>query len=157
MTEVRPATRDDLKTTAWLLRDAAQGLLEAGKQLWDPAQFTAAHLEPILAAGELVGVMYLQDLDPVFWGDQPTEESLFVHKLAVVGSRRGQGVSTALLQYGYQQCEAQRKRYLRLDCADRPSLRAVYERFGFQYRDSLERFGRVFCRLELPVQIDPII
>jgi GNAT superfamily N-acetyltransferase len=160
--QTRHATHADLESAVSILKNAAQRLEDAGQPLWNPVSFTTATLELIFRAGELcvailegnvVGVMYLQERDDAFWSDVPPDESLFVHKLAVDNAMRGRGVSTALLEFARVEALAQGKRWLRLDCADRPKLRAVYERFGFQFRDSRVVNDFRICRLELSLEI----
>jgi GNAT superfamily N-acetyltransferase len=97
--------------------------------------------------------MRLQPRDEAFWDDVPSEESLFIHKLAVDNDVRGRGVSTALLEFARAEAVARGKRWLRLDCANRPKLRALYENFGFQFRDFKIVHGFEICRLELRLEI----
>jgi GNAT superfamily N-acetyltransferase len=158
----RLATHADLEPAALILRNAALRLEAAGEALWNPASFTAATLEPIFEASELcvvvieenvVGVMYLQERDVTFWPDEPVDNSLFIHKLAVDNEFRGRGVSTALLEFARGEAISRGKRWVRLDCANRPKLRAIYERFGFQLRDSRVVYNFQVCRLELPLEI----
>jgi GNAT superfamily N-acetyltransferase len=68
----------------------------------------------------------------------------------------GRGVSTALLEFARERLYDTGRAWLRLDCADRTKLRAVYEGFGFRHRDTrIMRVssGEVFtvCRYELPI------
>lgn len=160
--QTRHATQADLEPATLILHNTALRLENAGQPLWNPLSFTAETLELILRAGELcvaalegkvIGVMYLQERDAAFWSDVPPDESLFIHKLAVDNAMRGRGVSTALLEFARIEALAQGKRWLRLDCADRPKLRAVYERFGFQFRDSRVVNNVQICRYELSLEI----
>jgi GNAT superfamily N-acetyltransferase len=157
---VRFASRADLEPAALVLQNAARRLEATGEGLWHPESFTAETLEPRLTAGELcvatleghiVGVMFLQASDALFWPDEPDGESLFVHKLAVENAYRGQGVARALLEFSRTEAAARGRRWVRLDCADRVKLRAVYEGFGFQYRDLKTVNGFRVCRYELPI------
>jgi Acetyltransferase (GNAT) domain len=158
--QIRRATEADLEPAALVLRSAALRLEAAGEALWNPASFAAVTLEPMFRAGELcvatleenvVGVMYLQERDATFWPDVGPDESLFIHKLAVDNAVCGRCVSTALLEFARAEVLTQGKRWLRLDCANRPKLRAVYERFGFQFRDSRVVNDFHVCRYELPL------
>ncbi len=79
------------------------------------------------------GAMRFQLEDLLFWPDIPQEESAFVHRLVVARRFKGQGVSTALLQWAVQHTRACGRKFLRLDCdAERRRLRALYEAFGFR-------------------------
>jgi GNAT superfamily N-acetyltransferase len=131
---VRFATAADLEPAVTVLRNAARRLETAGMPLWKPEQFSIASLEPVWAAGELcvamledriVGAMFLQRDDLVFWPDEPSGSSLFVHKLVVDDGWSGRGVSTALLEFARERLYDTGRAWLRLDCADRTKLRAV--------------------------------
>jgi GNAT superfamily N-acetyltransferase len=162
---VRFASRLDLEPAAAVLRNAARRLEAAGSPLWNPAQFNTSSLEPIQAAGELcvavleervIGVMFLQRSDPVFWADEPEGSSLFVHKLVVDDDQVGKGISKSLLEFAVVQARSSARAWVRLDCADRAKLRAVYEGFGFRHRDTRNvrvSSNEVFtvCRYELAV------
>lgn len=159
MIHTRYATIADLKSAAPVLQSAARRLVVKGEPLWDPASFTPASLETwlgelcvaTLEGGAVVGAMRLQPEDPAFWPEVPHGSSLYVHKLAVSDAARGRGVAQALLEFARSEANARGRAWLRLDCADRPALRAVYERFGFQYRDTREVHDFTVCRYELPV------
>lgn len=65
---------------------------------------------------------------------------------------KGQGVSTALLEWAAGQARSLGRRWLRLDCdADRPKVRAVYERFGFRLHSYRQVGSYYVARYELPV------
>ncbi len=84
--------------------------------------------------GEAAGAVQFQLEDQLFWPDLTRDDSAFIHRLVVRRRYRGLGVSTALMQWAVSRARELGKRYLRLDCdANRPKLRTLYERFGFQF------------------------
>ena len=94
----------------------------------DQQQFFVAECD-----GEIAGVIRFQLRDELFWPDLETDDSTFVHRIAVRRRCAGRGISTALLGWAVERTRSIGKRYLRLDCdADRARLRAMYERFGFR-------------------------
>lgn len=142
---VRPAAPADTTAAAGVLRLAAQRLVDRGEALWEPQDFTPEELARRVGSGELhvavhgdelVGVFLLQREDPVRWPDAAAGEALYVHKLAVRPDLAGRGIAHAMLRFALGQAHAQQRRFLRLDCAPRPKLRAVYETFGFRRRDA---------------------
>lgn len=76
--------------------------------------------------------MRLQVHDPLFWPEDRRGEALYLHRLAVRRRYAGGAVSKALLGSAVNEAKTSGRKYVRLDTvADRPKLRAVYERFGF--------------------------
>jgi GNAT superfamily N-acetyltransferase len=152
---VRYANQTDLEPAAAVLQSAARRLERAGKLLWDASMFSAEHLGSwmgelcvALEGAQIVGVMRLQTEDAPVWPDEPEGESLYVHKLAVADGWQGHGISGALLGFAQDQARARGCTWVRLDCVDRPTLRAVYERFGFRHRDMRQVGTRTACRYE---------
>ena len=100
----------------------------------------------------VIGAVRFQLEDQLFWPDIDGSDSAFVHRLAVRRSHAGRGVSTALLQWAVDRARALGKRYLRLDCdADRPRLRALYERFGFRLHSYRQVGAYYVARYELQI------
>jgi GNAT superfamily N-acetyltransferase len=140
---IRPATADDTAALVETLTEALKWVERLdGTIMWvegeleehrvraeaDAGMFVVADCD-----GTVIGAIRFQLEDQLFWPDVDGSDSAFVHRLAVRRSHAGQGVSTALLQWAVDRARGSGKRYLRLDCdADRPRLRALYERFGFR-------------------------
>jgi GNAT superfamily N-acetyltransferase len=100
----------------------------------------------------VVGAIRFQLEDQLFWPDVDGADSAFVHRLAVRRSHAGRGISTALLQWAVNRARTLGKRCLRLDCdADRPRLRALYERFGFRLHSYRQVGPYYVSRYELQV------
>ncbi|HEY6359785.1 MAG TPA: GNAT family N-acetyltransferase, partial [Vicinamibacterales bacterium] len=61
-------------------------------------------------------------------------------------------ISTALMTWAVDRARSLRRDALRLDCdADRTSLRAVYERFGFEYHSDRQVGPYYVARYEFPL------
>ena len=79
----------------------------------------------------VAGVILLED-DAVLWPRVRPGDSPFIHELTVVPFLQGAGVATWTLEFACAQARRRGKRYLRLDtAAERPKLRAVYEKHSF--------------------------
>lgn len=137
--KVQRQTRAELTR---VLQAAAQELGGRGEPLWpletlEPAALQAAYPQAEMYVGfqdgeATAGIILLTD-DPLFWPDVRPGESLFRHKLAVVPAFQGSGVASAMLSFARARARTHGKRYLRLDfAAERPKLRAFYERHGFR-------------------------
>jgi GNAT superfamily N-acetyltransferase len=102
--------------------------------------------------GRVAGAMRFQLEDRLFWPDLDDGDSAFVHRLAVRRAFAGQGISTALLEWGVDRARTLGKRYLRLDCdAERSRLRALYERFGFRLHSYRQVGSYYVSRYELQI------
>ncbi len=141
--EIRRARRRDALAVQAVLLEAAEWLRERGDPLWSPDAFELEELGRDVAAGhyvvawsgeQAVGVLRVTEEDPLFWPDANPEEALYLHRLAVRRAHAGGLVSTALLTWAGQRARRLGRRYLRLDCdANRPRLRALYERLGYVF------------------------
>ena len=74
--------------------------------------------------------------DELFWPEAARGEALYVHRLAVRRRHAGGLVSRAILDFARAEARTAGCRFVRLDTdAFRPRLRAVYESYGFVFRD----------------------
>jgi GNAT superfamily N-acetyltransferase len=145
-----------------MLHEAAQWVDALGVVMWEAGELDADTIAADVAAGQFViaehgaesaGALRFQTEDLLFWPDIPQAGSAFVHRLVVRRRYKGQGVSASLLQWSADRARALGRMHLRLDCdADRPKLRALYERFGFRFH-SYRQVGPYFvARYELPLE-----
>lgn len=158
---VRLARPEDAAIVAGVLSAAAANLREKGKELWSAAEVSDLAVSPHIGEGlyhlgllgtEPVGVFRLQSQDPVFWPEIPAGTSAYLHKLAVIPTRQGQGLAHLLLGHAVGLTRARGCRFLRLDCmGGRPRLRAVYESFGFRHHSQKLLGGQPFERFEFDV------
>jgi GNAT superfamily N-acetyltransferase len=85
------------------------------------------------SGAEAAGVVRFQLEDDEFWPDDPGANAAYIHRLGVRAKYRGGGVSQRLMSWAVDEGRRLGRAVLRLDTdADRPRLRAVYERFGFR-------------------------
>lgn len=133
---------------AGILGEAAAWLISRGELLWELEEVSEVAILPEVlrgwfwmakVAGEPAGCVRYQRSDKQFWDDIEHDDSAFVHRLAVKRAYSGRGLSEHILEWAKSKASAEGKRFLRLDCADRPKLRAVYERAGFVFHSIKER------------------
>lgn len=145
-----------------MLSEAARWVDALGVVMWEANELAADRIASEVAAGQFVivqcdgvpaGACKFQTEDLLFWPDLPQGDSAFVHRLVVSRRFKGQGISTALLQWAVDRARALGKRDLRLDCDEsRPKLRALYERFGFRLH-SFRHVGPYYvARYEYPLE-----
>jgi GNAT superfamily N-acetyltransferase len=141
---IRQAAPSDAAIVQAILIETAQWVDAMGEVMWDTgelaperiaAETAAGQFYIALADGEPAGVIRFQLEDTLFWPDLPADHtSAFVHRLAVSRRYKGQGISTALLQWAVDHARALGRSDLRLDCdKSRPKLMALYEGFGFRF------------------------
>ncbi|HEY1791452.1 MAG TPA: GNAT family N-acetyltransferase [Opitutaceae bacterium] len=157
--DVRAAGPADAGAVWAILSEAAGWQVALGTPLWldgeldegdTAAQVAAGRVLVAEVGGEPAGTIRFQGEDPLFWPDLPDPGAGYVHRLAVGRRFAGRGVSSALLRAAAARLRGMGRRVIRLDTpADRPRLRAVYERFGFRHHSDL-RVGPYFVsRYEL--------
>jgi GNAT superfamily N-acetyltransferase len=158
---VRQARAADAATIQNMLEEAAGWVDAMGVIMWDEGELAPDRVDGEVAAGqffiadvdgEAAGAVLFQLEDQLFWPDLTRDDSAFIHRLVVRRRYRGRGVSTALMQWAASRARELGKRYLRLDCdANRPKLRTLYERFGFQFH-SFRQVGPYYvARYEYPL------
>src|SRR5688572_1630934 len=141
---IRQAQPSEAAIVEAMLVEAAQWVDALGEVMWDTgellseriaAETAAGQFYLALADGEPAGTIRFQLEDTLFWPDLPADHtSAFVHRLAVRRRYKGQGVSTALLQWAIDHARALGRTHLRLDCdKSRPKLMSLYEGLGFQF------------------------
>jgi GNAT superfamily N-acetyltransferase len=158
---IRQAALGDIPVISDILLEAAHWLQRHGASMWRDDEVAPECIASDVAvgsfylaesAGEAIGTLKFQLSDSVFWSDVPTDESAFIHRLAVRRRFSGGTVSSALLAWAAERAHALGRRFLRLDCeASRLRLRAVYERFGFLHHSDRQVGPYFVSRYELPL------
>lgn len=141
--EVRPATDADAASVVAILQEAHAWLQARDLAVWQDFELSRDVIERDIRAGlvhlavcdgEAAGTIIYQDEDREFWPEARPGEAAYLHRMAIARRHAGGMVSGALLRWAVERARADGYRLLRLDClADRPRLRAMYERFGFRY------------------------
>jgi GNAT superfamily N-acetyltransferase len=163
---IRQATGDDTPALVETLTEAADWVEELdGTTMWVEGELEEPRVRSETEAGmfvvaevdgRIVGAVRFQLEDQLFWPDLDGRDSAFVHRLAVRRTHAGRGISMALLQWAVDRARGLGKRYLRLDCdAERPRLRALYERFGFRLHSYRQVGAYYVSRYELPLEGRP--
>lgn len=158
---IRQATGCDSDSISSVLKEAAEWLSQRGMPMWRAGELEPASIAQAVEAGEffvlqsgdeVAGTVKFQLEDPLFWPDVPAGESAFIHRVAVRRAFAGGGASGLMMQWAADRARELGKRFVRLDCeAARPSLRAVYERFGFRYHSDKQVGPYLVARYELPL------
>ena len=141
---IRQAQPSDATLVEALLVEASRWVDAMGEVMWDTGELAPERIAADIAAGQFymamadgepAGAIRFQLEDTLFWPDLPPDHtSAFVHRLVVARRYKGQGISTALLQWAIDHARALGRSDLRLDCdKSRPKLMALYEGFGFQF------------------------
>ncbi len=160
--QIRQAKAEDVDVVSTILLDAADWLERRGIGMWradelSPEQMSQGISEGLFFIAELssrpAGTIKFQLADTLFWPDMPQHDAAYVHRLAVTRACAGGVVSTALLSWAVRRSHLLGRTFLRLDCeAARPSLRAVYERFGFEHHSDREVGPYFVARYQLDVR-----
>jgi GNAT superfamily N-acetyltransferase len=158
---IRRAGTGDARLVGDMLREAASWVDAQGPVMWDEGELSPIAIAADVEAGQFfiadvdgvpAGAVRFQLHDPLFWPDLDGDDSAFIHRLVVRRAFKGQGVSTALLQWAVSHARALGKRYLRLDCdASRGKLRQLYEGFGFRLHSFRQVTSYYVARYVLPL------
>lgn len=157
---IRFARLDESSAAVSIWKEAANWLIERHQPLWPPELFTLTMAESHVMRGELVlafkddepcAAMLVQTSDAVCWSERTPGSALYIHKLAVRRRHAGHKWPEKLLAWAAV-LAAPLGVPLRLDCASRPGLEAVYTRCGFRRVDPgpVVRDGFEVLRLERP-------
>jgi GNAT superfamily N-acetyltransferase len=160
--DVRAATIDEAPLVADILAEASAWVDSlGGNEMWRLDEISPSRLAADVATGlffvawcggEAAGTLRFQLEDLEFWPDDPGTRAAYIHRLAVRRRFAGGTVSRALMEWAVRQARAAGRAVLRLDCdVERTALRAVYERFGFQYHSDRRVGPYVVARYEYPV------
>jgi len=162
---VRQANAPDAVVIHDMLAEAATWVDALGVVMWDESELDPGRVDREVAAGQFfiaevdgdaAGAVRFQLEDQLFWPDLQGDDSAFIHRLVVRRRYKGIGVSTALMQWAVSRARSMGKRYLRLDTdASRPKLRALYERFGFQFHSFREVGPYYVARYLYPLMEPP--
>jgi GNAT superfamily N-acetyltransferase len=156
--EIRPAAPADAPAVAAILAEADAWVAQLGTPMWELGEVEEGRIAADVARGlfylarcngEPAGTVKFQLDDPLFWPDRLGENAAYIHRLAVRRKFAGGTVSTALMSWAVEHARSLGRDALRLDCdADRPRLRAMYERFGFSYCDDRQVGPYLVARYE---------
>ena len=159
---VRQAQPADAPVVEDMLVEAARWVDALGEIMWEEGELAPERIAAEIAAGQFfvaeadgepAGAIRFQLEDRLFWPDLTDDDSAFVHRLVVRRRHKGQGVSSALLQWAVDRARSMGKRYLRLDCdASRVRLRALYETFGFRFHSFRQVGAYYVARYEYPLE-----
>lgn len=154
-------TWGDVRAASSILVAAATALVARGAPLWPPDSVTPGALNDRYPPGTWrvawngdrpAACCCLLELDPPFWPEDTPGEALYLHKLAVHPDHQGQGLAGVMLDDAVQVARQRGVPFLKLDTAtDRPKLRALYERHGFQEVGRRHVFGFDVTLYRLPI------
>ena len=144
-----------------VLTEAAAWIASQGEPLWRAEHVCLDAVRGDVEAGayfiawvgdEPAGVVRLQLEDRLFWPESVEGDAVFIHRLAVRRRYAGGEISGALLNWVVRRAVELGRKYVRLDCAaDRPALRNVYERFGFNFHSERDMGRFKVARYQLEV------
>jgi GNAT superfamily N-acetyltransferase len=161
MVRIKQANLSDLTTVSEILQEAAEWLHATGRPMWRNDELTSERIYRDVEVGifhlayfdrEPAGTIKFELADEIFWPDFPDDAAAYVHRIAVKRKFAGKGISTSMLSWAVDTACVLGRSYLRLDCqTDRTPLRAIYERFGFQFHSYREVGPYFVARYEYPI------
>jgi len=137
---VRKAKVSDIEAVSSVLTEAALYLESIEQPLWVYNDLVPTRIKDDIYEGlyfiaevqnEPVGVFKYQLSDKIFWPEIKEGTSGFLHRVAIKRKFASKGISMQMLQWAKRHTKRIGRQFLRLDCAIRPKLCAVYESAGF--------------------------
>jgi GNAT superfamily N-acetyltransferase len=154
-----PATARDVDDIH-ALRRSLEDWMDGRVEQWPRGSLPRERIAEQVAAGEwwvvrdahgLAATVRLVEVDPFFWGDDPTP-AMYVHGLMVDRRLSGQGVGRTLLAWAAGRARVAGVDRVRLDCrVSNPALRTYYEGRGFAVVGRADFPGWSNWLLERPV------
>jgi hypothetical protein len=161
--EIRQAAASEVDVVSDLLWEAASWLLNRGIPLWSKDDVGPSAIAGDVRDGRYylafidrmpVGTFRYDLEDRVVWPDDHSNDSAYVHRIAISRAHAGGTLSRAILRWSVHQAKKDDRMYLRLDCeAGRSRLRAVYEGFGFLYHSDARVGPYHVARYQLPTSV----
>ena len=142
MLKFKQANEKDIALIEYLYSTRLQQLHDKGIEQWSEEEITwpqlskiydVSHFYIVYKNEEACGAFVMADYDPLYWRDDKPKDALYIHKVMVLESVSGTGVSDAILAYFKE--EAKRRGYpvAKLDVREyKTKLRSFYERNGFK-------------------------
>lgn len=160
MNIVKATIERDWETASKLLVQVVDRLNSLKRPLWAKEQVSALGLQQsyqleelhFLVENNLVGLVFLQESDPLFWPEITDQDSLYIHKLAIDPARTGEQLGQKALSAIIAEASKRGFHWVRLDCDDRPELHRFYQGNGFEMIDikQLSDFRVARYKLEIP-------
>jgi len=140
---VKASNELDWEAASKLLVRVVNCLNDLGRPLWAKEQLSVTSLQQSYQLDELhflvedtaVGIVFLQEADPLFWPEITGHDSLYIHKLAIKPDRAGEQLGQKALSKIISEARQRGFNWIRLDCDDRPELHRFYQTNGFEMVD----------------------
>jgi GNAT superfamily N-acetyltransferase len=148
MNLIQASDENDWSVASSLLQQVALDLDLRNKGLWSQKQVEESELRKNYKLDELflltdssniLGMVFIQESDPLFWPEVEENKSIFLHKLAVLPGHKGRGFGRCIIELSIDIARLRGLEWVRLDCDVRPELIKYYEKNGF----SLVNFAKI--------------
>lgn len=155
---VKAKNSSDWTTASEILCRVVDQLTQLGRPLWTMDQVSTQGLKESYSLEDLhfltlndrhIGVVFIQESDPMFWPEITENDSLFVHKLALDPTLQSKGNGAIAVSKILREAETRGRSWLRLDCDDRPELHRFYQKCGFDFVDFKEMAAFKVARHQL--------
>jgi GNAT superfamily N-acetyltransferase len=138
---IRKATEEEIDRLLEIWLEKAHWLIDTGKPMWDPTQFSRERLKDKYHKPEyyvcrnekdIIGGFILIEYDERYWKDHIQDKAYYFHKFVVRSKYKGQGYSGYILEWVKKYGKEMGKDFVRLDYnEERTYLKEMYIRHGF--------------------------
>ena len=154
--EIVNTTQEDLDDILWLFGQAINLQGKNGYKVWDSIDRAALEKEiekglhyKIVHENDILCIFSVQYKDPFIWRDKDQGDALYLHRIVVNPSFKGQRQFEKVLNWAKIIARLQHFKFIRMDTwADNEKIINYYMSFGFEFVE----YYKTINTPELPVQ-----
>lgn len=156
MMTIENTTISDLPTIEWLFSQAMMLQGKNGYKVWANIDYDALKKDialrlqyKIVSNGEIICIFSVQYSDPFIWQERDQEDAIYLHRIVVNPSHKGQKQFSHVLEWAKQHARERQLRYVRMDTwAENQKIIDYYLSFAFRFLGNY----RTGDEPELPIQ-----
>jgi ribosomal protein S18 acetylase RimI-like enzyme len=134
------STTEDTETIFELYREATEYQKKNGYNEWKEfdRELIATEIAEkrhwkIVEDGDVACVFSIFYNDPLLWGKDDNEFSIYIHRIATNPKFKGRGLTKTIIDWTKAHCRETGRKYIRMDTwADNKNLASYYEKCGFK-------------------------
>lgn len=159
---VQSTNYDDWNMASSILGEVIDWLNSEKKPLWSKEQVSVKGLQKsykltelyfLKLGSEIVGLVFIQTHDPLFWPEMNGSDSIYIHKLCLLRAYKGRKHGFKAIELLKELGASMGRQYMRLDCDVRDNLLSFYKSNGFHLVDYRNVQGFNVARFETQIRI----
>lgn len=149
-------TKDDFPVALWLFEQAMKLQGQNGYKVWNNIDKAALEKDiennlqyKIVKGNDILCIFSVQYNDPFIWRDRDRNDAIYLHRIVVNPTFKGQKQFENVLNWAKQSARQNNLKFIRMDTwADNEKIIDYYKSFGFRF---IEQYKTTDAP-ELPIQ-----